>query len=49
VQRTGRTLEQYLAAARIVENTVPVEQTARNADVEQPAAAAARAPTSSSP
>jgi L,D-transpeptidase ErfK/SrfK len=49
VHRTGRTLEQYLAAARIVENTVPVVQTASTADVEQPAAAASRAATPSSP
>ncbi len=48
VVRSGRTLDQYLAATRIVENTVPVEQTASAADVEQPAAAS-RAPAPSVP
>jgi L,D-transpeptidase ErfK/SrfK len=43
VLRSARTLEQYLAASRIVENTVPVEQTASAAELEPPAAAAAAA------
>jgi L,D-transpeptidase ErfK/SrfK len=49
VLRSGRTLDQYLAATRIVENTVPIEQTAIAADIEQPAAAASRAPAPSVP
>ncbi len=47
VLRGSRTPEQYLAAARIVENTVPVEQTASAAAVDRvPAASSAVAPKS---
>jgi L,D-transpeptidase ErfK/SrfK len=46
VLRSARTLEQYLAASRIVENTVPIERTATAtaAELEAPAAATATAP-----
>jgi len=47
VTRSGRTLEQYLAASRIVENTVPVQETASAVQLEQPAAS--RTPVSSVP
>jgi L,D-transpeptidase ErfK/SrfK len=44
VLRSGRTFEQYLAASRIVENTVPVSRSASAIEVEQPAASTAAAP-----
>jgi L,D-transpeptidase ErfK/SrfK len=44
VLRTGRTLEQHLAAARIVENLVPIEQTASSTEVEPPATSNPSAP-----
>jgi L,D-transpeptidase ErfK/SrfK len=43
VLRTGRTLEQYLTASRIVENLVPVAQTASTVEA-APASAQATAP-----
>ena len=44
VLRGSRTPEQYLAAARIVENTVPVEQTASTAEVDRAATSSSVAP-----
>jgi L,D-transpeptidase ErfK/SrfK len=44
VLRSGRTLEQYLAASRIVENTVPVEQTASATEIDRPTPSAPKTP-----
>ena len=45
VLRTNRSLEQYLAAARIVENTVPIETTEKTAAADETRASGSREPS----